>query len=377
MHGISLLAPPSLLFLVWLGLGLGQTPGPVLEVFVLDTCPHCAAALAWLNDVGPELSQVDIRLHVVNRDRAARDRLVALASARGLTAVGVPVFVIGDRFLVGWQGAEVTGAEILAAVASAGARAPPARAPTLVRVPLLGALDAGRLGLPLFTIALGLVDGFNPCAMWALLLILAILLRLHDRGRMLLVGGTFIAVGGLLYFVFLAAWLEFFLLVGFSRALQVVLGLIALGIGVLNLKDSVAYGPGPSLGIPQQVKPRLYARVRRVLVAPTLPLTLAAVAALSAVVNLVELLCTAGLPAVYTHILGAYDLTRPAYYGYLLLYVAAYVLDDSLVLALASVTLTGRLQERGGRWLKLLSGLVMAALGVILLLRPGWLLGLH
>jgi 2,3-bisphosphoglycerate-dependent phosphoglycerate mutase len=97
-----------------------------------------------------------------------------------------------------------------------------------------------------------------------------------------------------------------------------------------------------------------------------------------AVVNLVELLCTAGLPAVYTHVLGSYDLTRPVYYGYLLLYVVAYVLDDSLVLALATVTLTGgRLQQRAGRWLKLVSGLVMAGLGVVLLLRPAWLVELR
>jgi hypothetical protein len=247
-----------------------------------------------------------------------------------------------------------------------------------VRVPVLGPLDPGRLGLPIFTIALGLVDGFNPCAMWALLLILAILLRLHDRRRMLLIGGTFIAVGGMLYFLFLAAWLELFLLVGFSRALQVGLGLVALAVGALNLKDFVALGRGPSLAIPERAKPGIYARVRRVLAAPTLPLALAAVAALSAVVNLVELLCTAGLPAVYTHVLGSYDLTRPVYYGYLLLYVVAYVLDDSLVLALATVTLTGgRLQERAGRWLKLVSGLVMAGLGVVLLLRPAWLVELR
>jgi hypothetical protein len=329
-----------------------------------------------------ERPDLNISMYIVNRDAAARQRLVELARERGIEVVGVPAFLIGDRLLFGWQGAEVTGAEVLDAAARA--ERPPAAAGrprpppvTPVRVPVLGPLDPGRLGLPLFTVALGLVDGFNPCAMWALLLILAILLRLHDRRRMLLIGGTFIAVGGMLYFLFLAAWLELFLLVGFSRALQVGLGLVALAVGALNLKDFVAFRRGPSLGIPERAKPGIYARVRRVLAAPTLPLALAAVATLSAVVNLVELLCTAGLPAVYTHVLGSYDLTRPVYYGYLLLYVAAYVLDDSLMLMLATVTLTsGRLQERAGRWLKLVSGLVMAGLGGVLLLRPEWLVAL-
>ena len=90
--------------------------------------------------------------------------------------------------------------------------------------------------------------------------------------------------------------------------------------------------------------------------------------------NLVELLCTAGLPAVYTHVLGTYQLDRPAYYGYLLLYVMAYMLDDGLMLVLATVTLTQtKLQERAGRWLKLVSGAALAGLGLVLLLRPAWL----
>jgi hypothetical protein len=353
--------------------GQGPSGRPDLEVFVLDGCPHCEAALGWLERVRLERADLDIVVHVVNRDRAARDRLIALASARGIAPVGVPAFLMGDRLLTGWQDSETTGAAILAAMAPPAPDAPGSPADG-VTAPLVGTLSARSLGLPLFTVALGLLDGFNPCAMWALLLILAVLLRLRDRSRMLAIGGTFIAVGGLLYFAFLAAWLELFLLVGFSRALQAGLGLAALAIGGLNLKDVVAFRRGPSLGIPDAAKPGIYARVRRVLTAPTLPLALAAVALLSVVVNTVELLCTAGLPAVYTHVLGTYELGRPAYYGYLLLYVAAYMLDDGLVLALATVTLRGsRLQERAGRWLKLVSGLIMVALGLVLLLRPGWL----
>jgi hypothetical protein len=156
------------------------------------------------------------------------------------------------------------------------------------------------------------------------------------------------------------------------------LGLTALAVGALNLKDVVAFRRGPTLGIPEAAKPGIYARVRRVIGAPTLPLALVAVALLSVVVNVVELLCTAGLPAVYTHVLGTYHLDRPAYYGYLLLYVGAYVLDDGLMLALATVTLSrSRLQERAGRWLKLVSGGTMLALGLVLLLRPEWLLRLQ
>jgi hypothetical protein len=114
--------------------------------------------------------------------------------------------------------------------------------------------------------------------------------------------------------------------------------------------------------------------MRRVLTAENLGAALVAVAILSVMVNVVELLCTAGLPAVYTQILAAQELPPWRHHAYLGLYTAAYVLDDSLVLGVATVTLSRRrLQQRGGRWLKLLSGAVMLALGVALLFRPEWL----
>jgi hypothetical protein len=369
--------------ILWVGLpdaGRSQEPParpPDLEVFVLEGCPHCAAAKVWLDRLQAQRPELDVRFVSVSEPEP-RERLLDLARSRNIAAVGVPAFLVGDRLLIGWQDEETTGRELLSLLPPAREAAPeaspPAGAPDELRVPVFGSLSARRLGLPLFTIALGLLDGFNPCAMWALLLILAILVRLEDRRRMLAIGGTFVAVGGALYFAFLAAWLELFLLVGFSRALQVALGLIAAGVGVLNLKDVFAFRRGASLGIPEAAKPGIYARIRGVVAAPTLPLALLAVALLSALVNLVELLCTAGLPAVFTHVLSGYDLPRPSYYGYLLLYIGAYVLDDSLMLVLATITLTrSRLQERAGRWLKLVSGAVMLALGLVLLLRPGWL----
>lgn len=355
-------------------------PEPALRVFVAEGCPYCEAALRWLEQLRAARPDVAITVRVVTRDAGAREELLDLARKRGVVAVGVPAFLVGERLVIGWQSEGITGRELLDLLPPPHGPPPsPAEAvspapPDEIEAPIVGTLSAHRLGLPLFTIALGLIDGFNPCAMWALLLILGILVRLHNRGRMLAIAGTFVVVGGILYFLFLAAWLEFFLVVGISRVVQLGLGLVALVIGGLNLKDVVAFGRGPSLGIPEALKPGIYARIRRVLGAPTLPLALAAVALLSAAVNLVELVCTAGLPAVYTHILGTRDLSRLAYYGYLMLYVAAYVLDDSLMLALATITLTrGRLQERTGRWLKLVSGAVMVALGLVLILRPRWL----
>jgi len=172
----------------------------------------------------------------------------------------------------------------------------------------------------------------------------------------------------------MAAWLNIFLVVGMSEAVRWTLGVVALAIGGINLYDVVAWGRGPSLSIPDSVKPGLYGRMRRVLQAQALPASLLAVAALALVVNFVELLCTAGIPAIYSAVLASQQLGAGAHYAYLGLYILGYIADDAIMVTVAVWALgSGKLSERTGRWLKLISGSVMIVLGAVLLLRPGWL----
>jgi hypothetical protein len=280
----------------------------------------------------------------------------------------VPTFVFEGRVQVGFDDADHAGRALREMLD--GARAPPDE----LHSAWLGPLSASRLGLPLFTLALGLLDGFNPCAMWVLLFLLALLVRLRDRRRMAIVAGTFVFVSGAVYFAFMAAWLNLFLAVGLGSTVRALLGVLALLIGALNLKDAVAWGQGPSLSIPAAAKPGLYARMRGVMQARSLRMSLLGVAALAVVVNIVELLCTAGIPAVYTAVLASQPMGPLARHAYLGLYILGYIADDALMVTLAVLALgSGKLSERAGRRLKLVSGLVMCALGMVLLLRPQWL----
>ena len=273
---------------------------------------------------------------------------------------------MGGELVVGFTGPDTTGREIRRLLGQAIPSDDDG-----VAVPLLGSVTARELGLPLFTVVLGLLDGFNPCAMWVLLFVLSLLVNLRDRAKMLAIGGTFVAVSGVVYFAFMAAWLNVFLVLGHSRLVESLLGVVAFGIGALNVKDFAAFRHGPSLSIPEAAKPGIYARVRRIVYAERLVPALAGAVVLAALVNLVELLCTAGLPALYTHVLARRALPTWQHYAYLGVYNVFYMLDDAIVLATAVVTLERyKLGERGGRWLKLLSGVVMMMLGVLLL--AGW-----
>jgi glutaredoxin len=341
----------------------------VLQVFVRDDCPHCADAKAFVARLAGERPQLSVVLRPVDREPGAREELSALSRAAGIWPPGVPTFVIDGRVLVGFDDAEHRGRELIALLDAA----PAAR--QAVDSGLFGTLSASRLGLPLFTLALGLLDGFNPCAMWVLLFLLSLLVRLRDRRRMALVAGTFVFVSGAVYYAFMAAWLNVFLAVGFSPGLRVGLAVLALVIGALNVKDFVVPGRGPSLAIPAAARPGLVARMARLRDTQALPALLLGVTALALAVNVVELLCTAGLPALYTAVLAQQGLGSLAHHAYLGLYILGYITDDSLMVGLAVAALgSSKLDERGGRVLKLLSGAVMLVLGAALLWRPQWLL---
>jgi hypothetical protein len=335
-----------------------------VEVFTREGCSRCEAALGFLRQLARERPELTVTTHDVARDPAARERLLACARAAGVTPLGVPAFLVGDELIVGFAGPETTGARLRAALDR----------DRVAAAPLGGRLNVRDLGLPAFTLALGLLDGLNPCAMWVLLFLLSLLINLRSRARMLLIAGTFVLVSGLVYFAFMVAWLNVFLLLGVSRAIQLLLGGIAVAIGALNVKDFLALGRGPSLSIPARAKPGLYARMRRILQADDLPGALGGVVALAVLVNAIELMCTAGLPALYTRILTERQLPWWQYYAYVGLYNVAYVLDDGLMVLLAVATLgRHKLAEREGRWLKLVSGVVMLALGALLVARPDWL----
>lgn len=372
-------------WLLWLGLlcNAGAAPGPdagapaatarppvLLQVFVREGCPHCSDAKRFLERLALERPHLRIEWRPVDVDPQARAELSARSRDAGVWPPGVPTFVVDGRVLVGYDDEAHAGRAIVELLDSGSALQKHE-----VDSRLFGTLSASRMGLPLFTLALGLLDGFNPCAMWVLLFLLSLLVRLNDRRRMALVAGTFVFVSGAVYYAFMAAWLNVFLAVGLSNTVRLLLAVVALVIGAFNVKDFVAWGHGPSLSIPASARPGLVARMRRVMQARALPASLLAVAALAVVVNFVELLCTAGLPAIYTAVLAQQSLGPAAHYAYLGLYIAGYVTDDALMVGVAVAALgSGKLTERAGRWLKFVSGLVMLALGGVLLLRPQWLL---
>lgn len=344
-----------------------------LHVFWSLRCPHCLKALPELRQMAAEHPWLHLHDYEITQSPANLQRFQDMALAHGETAQAVPTLFYCGHMEVGWPDAAVQQAELLARLEACrqGTAAIPPTVETTLNLPLLGEIRLADLSLPVLTILLAGLDAFNPCAFFVLLFLLSLLTHQHQRSRMLLIGGIFVLCSGVLYFAFMAAWLNVFLVVGNLAWITAAAGALALLIGALNLKDYFAFPHGPSLSISAERQADLFQRGRRLVQSGHLPTMLATTLLLAGVANFYELLCTAGFPMVFTRLLTLREQDVAQHYAYLLLYNLIYILP-LLLIVLAFVRTLGsrKLSEREGRLLKLLSGLMMFGLGLLLVIAP-------
>jgi hypothetical protein len=350
-----------------------------LYFFWTETCPHCRRARPFVEGLAKEFGWLDVYSLPLSEDRPNAVALfLRMTEALGQTSPGVPAFAYCGRMVIGFGDAETTGADLREALVACHDRmsrsvtptpAPPQAVP--ITLPLFGPTDPGTVSLPLFTVMIAAVDAFNPCAFFVLMFLMSLLVHARKRRRMAVIGGIFVLTSGLLYFAFMAAWLNVFLLIGELKWVTTLAALFALVLAAINIKDYFWFKRGVSLGIPETAKPSLFARMRTLAVAESWPVLLLGSVMLAVAANTYELLCTAGFPMLFTRVLTMHEVSDFARYLYLALYNVVYVIP---LLGIATAFLIAfrsrKLQEREGRTLKLLSGLMMLGLGLALLLIP-------
>lgn len=355
-----------------------RPPTVTLYFFWGEGCPHCERAKTYLADAHRRFSGLEIRSYEVLHNENNLNLLMTMSCKLGTEAKGVPTFIIADRMLDGFS--DETRSELEREIVRRTATSHPtgendtqdrAGNAAPLTLPLLGTISAERLSLPFFTLAVATLDSFNPCAFFVLLFLLSLMVHAHSRHKMALIGGVFVFFSGLIYFLFMAAWLNLFLVTGHLAWITVLAAVAALIIATMNVKDFFLFEKGVSLVIPEEAKPRLFERMRNLVRAGTLPAMLAGTVVLALAANSYELLCTAGFPMVFTRVLTLRELPPSAYYLYLGFYNVVYVIPLAVIVGIFTITLGSRkLTEWQGRVLKLVSGIMMLSLGFVLLLRP-------
>lgn len=221
---------------------------------------------------------------------------------------------------------------------------------------------------------IGLVDGFNPCAMWVLIYLITLVSTLENKRKMFIIVGTFVATEAIMYFLILAGWLNLFQFIGFSRWILYIVGIFALWFGYESLDDFIKSG-GKMVCEVGDVKSRkkTMIKIQEIVESPITIISLFAVIILAITINAIEFVCSAGLPAIFTQMLAISDVSVFAKYFYIFVYDFFFMLDDFIIFGLAFYAINSDVFEKYSGISKLLGGIIMIIIGIILLFFPNLL----
>ncbi len=389
-----------------------RAAGADMVLFWGEGCPHCEAAKPFLEGLTAD-ERVTLRSFEIYGDEGNRRLFAAAGRSFGFEAGSVPTILVGDEVYIGFSDTvarrvearvaaclergcpdpwlRVAEAAGLSTATPAAPSAAPSAVPALpqaggsdavapaglepLRLPLVGpVMLAGRSELAT-TALIAFVDGFNPCSLWVLSLLLAVVINTRSRRKVLLVGTTFLVVAAGVYALMLTGLVNLLALVSVLPWVRVGVALIALAFALVNLKDYFWWGRGPSLTIPEASKPGIYRGIRGVMARErSTAAMLGATAAMAAGVTLFELPCTVGFPMVWAGLIAQWKPGAAAFGGLLLVYLLVFLIDELVLFGAAVATLRAtRLEERQGRLLKLVGGMVMLFLAAVMVLRPDWM----
>jgi len=349
-----------------------------VHFFYLPGCPHCDAQKPF----NEKLANTYPSIQFIYYD-ATKPKEHALLSEM-LEDLGVknepafPITIFGKQVFGGWESEETTGKEIemamqkcLAGNCPQGVSIEPSDE---IVLPIIGEIRPSSYSLTSLAVILGLVDGFNPCAMWVLVYLISLIATLKDKKRIWLLVGSFVLASGVLYFLFMTAWLNAFLLIGYVRPVTIAIGLVALGGGILQTKEFLkTKGAIVCEVTDEESRKKTMTKIQKIVSSPITWGTIAGIVALAFVVNSIEFACSAAIPAIFTHVLSLSNLSTFQYYGYILLYDFLFMLDDLIIFGTAAFAMTSSLGDRYVKYSRPVGGTILIILGALLLFAPNLL----
>ena len=387
-----------------------------LYFFYGDGCPHCEKEDVFLKKLENENENIKIFRYETWHNKENQEFLAKLGQELDIVIRGVPVLIIGDQAITGYYNDEITGKKIKSIIndyAKTGCDDVVAlvingenisqscahgceigdsecihdcgcsadlnneqKNNNTVTVPFLGEINPQNFSLPVLTIIMAAIDGFNPCAMWVLLFLINLLLNMKSKAKMWTLGSVFIVSSGLVYYLFLAAWLNVVLFIGFVVWIRLLIAGVAVLSGVYHLQDYFKNrNQGGCKVTGSKSRQKVFKNLHKIVLEKRFIFPLLGIIVLAVLVNMVELLCSAGIPAVYVPILTLADLPVWQFYSYLFLYVLVFLLDDLIVFFIAMKTL--RLKATDSKYIRysgLVGGAILVIIGLLLIFKPGWLM---
>jgi hypothetical protein len=366
--------------LIILGIVIGFTSqrtastgeGYKVYFFYLPECSHCEGQMPFNEKLANTYPSIQI-IECDATTTVGHDLVLEMLKDLGIEEEPeYPITIFENQVFSGWESEETTGRAIEEALQKclAGNCPPPTseQPKHKITLPLIGEIVLSDYSLPALAIILGIVDGFNPCAMWVLVYLISVVATLRDKKRIWLICGSFVLASGILYFLFMTAWLNAFLAIGYVKLVTVVIGLVALGGGILQVKEVIkTKGAIVCEVTDEESRKKTMTKVQEIVSSPLTWGILGGIIALAFTVNAVEFVCSAAIPAVFTRVLALSNLSTFQYYGYILLYDVFFMLDDTIVFGTAAFALTSSLGDRYAKYSRPVGATILIILGVLLL----------
>ena len=388
-----------------------------IHLFYGNGCPHCAAEEEFLSDYLKDRTDVKLYKYEVWYDSHNQELLSKVQKEMGTTNKnGVPFTVIGKKTIVGYAdgvtdeqikdainyylnndyrdyAGEITGkvkkTEVKEDTIKDESKTEDKKENKIekaddtkdsdqtdenVTVPVLGKINAKKVSLPILAVVLGFVDGFNPCAMWILIFLITMLFNMKDRKKMWILGLTFILTSGIVYLMFMLAWLNLATFISKIAFIRLLIAVIALVVGLINVYkyiDSLKKKDEGCDVVDKKDRKKIMEKIISITHEKKFIIALLGIMVLAASVNIIELMCSIGIPLLFTQILAMNNLSTFSYMIYMFIYIFFFLIDDIVIFVISMVTLkvTG-LSTKYTKYSHLVGGIIMLIIGLLLIIKP-------
>lgn len=379
-----------------------ETDNLTLYVFKGDGCPHCKAEMDYLDTIKDKYTNLEIKEYEVWYDDDNASLLTKVESYFNIKRSGVPTTIIGNTVIQGYQNESSTGKKIERAInfyeendykdivkeIKDGTATKNTKKPdkfqeeetkldkeTSVKAPIVGNVNLKDVSLLTSAVILGLIDGFNPCAMWILLFLISAIIGMKDRKRMWTLGLTFLITSGLVYMLIMLSWISIAVKITTVVWIRNIIAIIALIGAILNLKSFIKSKNSGCEIVDSKKRKNIFSKIKKFTSEKSLILAFFGIIGLAISVNLVELACSAGLPLIFTELLAINNVSGFIKFIYIGIYIIFFLIDDIIVFTISMYTMkaTG-ISTKYGKYSHLIGGLIMLLIGLLLIIKPEWLM---
>jgi len=392
--------------------GNSQAKKVKIEYFGRKDCKNCANLEKFLKELSAKRDDFEYVEHKIDKSKEEKAFFDETTSKLKLVK-GTPIIYIDGHIIQGFNTADTTGKEIESLINSGKTKdkiltlkeylesgqagnvssngavctgdmvcevpglTKGAENQVLVNIPIINkTVDLTNYSLFTMSLILGTIDGFNPCAMWVLVLFLTALIAVGNKVKMFRVAGLFIFAEAAMYFFILNAWIYAWDFVGLDKWVTPLVGIIGIAGGIFFIRNYLKKGDTLECEVTDfEQRAKISKKIKDIANKPFTLLTALAIIGLALSVNVIEFACSVGIPQTYTKILQINEVPFWTRQFYTFIYIIGYMIDDIIVFGFALMSVNKlQLTTKYSKWVNLFGGILMIILGLIMLIKPSLLI---